>query len=79
MNGIETNEIYQIYNSIVGAFSSIVKREGVFSLYKGLTASLFQIIPNMGLQFGFYESSKHLLRTMIDGVSVYQYYFFFLY
>jgi hypothetical protein len=50
---------------------TIHKQEGFSGFYRGLTPTLAQIIPSMGILFGTYESSKRVLvglkvRTLMD-------------
>ncbi|CAL1530849.1 unnamed protein product [Lymnaea stagnalis] len=44
----------KIYNNFTTAVTSIWKKEGIKGFYRGLVPSLFQIGPQMGLQFGMY-------------------------
>ncbi|KAL3876861.1 hypothetical protein ACJMK2_034644 [Sinanodonta woodiana] len=46
--------IVQIYRSLLHGTSTIVRQEGFLALYKGLAPTLFGVVPQMGLQFGFY-------------------------
>ena len=45
----------QIYTGLIDACRQILSQEGVLGFYRGLTPSLIQIAPQMGLQFGFYS------------------------
>lgn len=46
----------------------MIRTEGVFSLYKGLTPNLIQIVPHTGLQFAFFNMcSQFLADTSAEG------------
>jgi solute carrier family 25 folate transporter 32 len=47
---------------------TIVRREGVRGLYKGLTASLFGVV-HVGIQFPLYERLKIAFRPGMEPVS----------
>jgi solute carrier family 25 thiamine pyrophosphate transporter 19 len=47
--------VLQVYRSLSHACGQIWEREGLRGFYRGLTPSLLQIFPQMGLQFGFYS------------------------
>nr|CAG8451597.1 5283_t:CDS:2 [Entrophospora candida]CAG8522348.1 4670_t:CDS:2 [Entrophospora candida] len=48
----------KLYNGIMDAIRQIHSQEGFKGFYKGLTASIMQIIPYMGLMFGSFELFK---------------------
>ncbi|KAK7113513.1 mitochondrial thiamine pyrophosphate carrier-like [Littorina saxatilis] len=45
----------KIYTSLTDACRKIATQEGYSGFYKGLSASIVQIAPQMGMQFGFYS------------------------
>ena len=49
------------YKNIFSAFSIIVKNEGFFALYKGLSASLLREATYSTIRLGLYEPCKELL------------------
>jgi solute carrier family 25 thiamine pyrophosphate transporter 19 len=51
----------KVYTSLAGAFASVVKSEGFSGLYRGLGASLLQIMPNMGIMFESYRLGKKVM------------------
>jgi solute carrier family 25 phosphate transporter 23/24/25/41 len=40
---------------VVDAFSTMIRTEGFFSLYKGLMPSMLQIMPQTGVQFATFR------------------------
>ncbi|KAK5583863.1 hypothetical protein RB653_005467 [Dictyostelium firmibasis] len=51
-------------------FQSIIKRSGGYSnLFSGINSSLFQIVPQMGFQFTFYESFKFMSNKYTSSVN----------
>ena len=63
----------QVYKTVVEAAGSMVRTEGVRSLYKGLVPTLMQIAPQTGFQFGFYSLLNSAWRSTFgeDGTSVF--------
>ncbi|ORY82119.1 mitochondrial thiamine pyrophosphate carrier [Protomyces lactucae-debilis] len=59
----------RLYYSIAGAVRQITKGEGVRGLYRGLNASLIQIMPYMGLLFGIYEPCRQGIDTLLQSPS----------
>ncbi|KAI9216296.1 putative mitochondrial deoxynucleotide carrier protein [Blastocladiella britannica] len=53
----------RVYASIVSAVRTILAEEGVRGMYRGLGASIAQIIPYMAMTFGTYEWQRSLLRA----------------
>lgn len=51
----------------IGTAANIVRREGFFSLYKGLTSVWTGIVPKMAVRFSSYETFRHHLGA--DGPS----------
>jgi solute carrier family 25 phosphate transporter 23/24/25/41 len=49
------------YRSLSHAFRSVVRKEGVFALYKGLWPSLLGIVPYVGMDFAAFYSFKSIL------------------
>ncbi|CAN6617193.1 mitochondrial carrier protein Leu5p [Trichomonascus vanleenenianus] len=49
------------YNSVLGAFRTIIRSEGVFGMYKGLTANLLKVAPSMAASWLSYEYTRELL------------------
>lgn len=54
--------IFQLYISLFGGFVSMVEKEGLLSIFKGLTPTLILTTPQAGLMFGFYNLLKLLLK-----------------
>ncbi|KAF2212212.1 hypothetical protein CERZMDRAFT_121172 [Cercospora zeae-maydis SCOH1-5] len=46
---------HEVYSGLWRCFHTIVKEEGVASLYGGLGAHLFRVVPNATIMFGIYE------------------------
>ncbi|KAJ9141841.1 hypothetical protein NKR23_g7622 [Pleurostoma richardsiae] len=53
--------------SMSGTFAHIVKNDGFFALYNGLSASLLRQITYSTVRFGLYEEMKTRLATTHDG------------
>ena len=47
--------LFQIYQGMTHAFTTMVKHEGILSLYKGLIPSILQIMPQTGVQFASFR------------------------
>ncbi|GET02232.1 mitochondrial thiamine pyrophosphate carrier 1 [Rhizophagus clarus] len=56
----------RIYKGLRHAVKQIYAQEGYRGFYRGVTASVVQIIPYMGLMFGSYELLKKLFRKLED-------------
>ncbi|CAG8690849.1 1406_t:CDS:2, partial [Funneliformis caledonium] len=54
------------YTGLNHAVQQIYTKEGYSGFYRGVTASVVQIIPYMGLMFGSYEFLKKSFRKMED-------------
>ncbi|KAI9486087.1 MAG: mitochondrial carrier domain-containing protein [Benjaminiella poitrasii] len=54
----------KVYNSIPHAVSDIYEREGIRGFYRGLSSSMTQIMPYMGLMFFSYESLRTILQRL---------------
>ena len=50
------------YRSVVDAFPTIVREEGVRGLYKGMLPNLIKIVPNAGIRFLAYDTLKGIMR-----------------
>lgn len=50
------------YRGVWGTLSTIARDEGLLGLYRGLGATLVQVVPTLGLNFGLYETSKAMVR-----------------
>lgn len=51
-----------VYPALRSAIASVIRDEGWRGMYRGLTASIIQIVPYMGLLFGTYEPCRKLLE-----------------
>jgi solute carrier family 25 (mitochondrial thiamine pyrophosphate transporter), member 19 len=51
------------------AFTTLIKDEGFRGMYRGLGASIVQIVPYMGLLFGTYEPIKQHTNSAIAGAA----------
>ncbi|GLJ31595.1 hypothetical protein SUGI_0634080 [Cryptomeria japonica] len=51
----------QVYDNLFHALSSILEKEGVGGLYKGLGPSCMKLVPAAGISFMCYEACKRLL------------------
>mmetsp|Transcript_32134 Transcript_32134/g.76197 ORF Transcript_32134/g.76197 Transcript_32134/m.76197 type:complete len:378 (-) Transcript_32134:190-1323(-) len=51
-----------IYKSSWDCAKQMARKEGVISLYRGLTATCIRGVPNTGIQFAVYEGLKSLLQ-----------------
>jgi len=55
------------YRGVWGTLATIWRDEGgAGGLYRGLGATLLQVVPTLGLNFGLYETSKAVLRRRRD-------------
>ena len=52
---------------MAATFARVLRAEGAFGLYKGLTASLMRQASFIGTKFGAYDALKHALRADGDG------------
>lgn len=57
----------RVYGGLIHAVQHVIQNEGYRGMYRGLTASITQIIPYMGLLFGTYEPCRQVLAD--NGVS----------
>lgn len=53
-----------IYNSISSAFKAIWTEEGLRGFYRGLSASLVQIFPYMGLMFSGFNVTNTVIKPL---------------
>lgn len=53
-----TSELGFQYTSVWNALETIVKKEGVSGLYKGLTTNLFKVVPSMAVSWLTYDVMK---------------------
>lgn len=51
----------QVYNNVLHALASILERDGVQGLYKGLGPSCVKLVPAAGISFMCYEACKRIL------------------
>ena len=54
----------QVYKNMLHALISILEKEGLGGLYKGLGPSCMKLVPAAGISFMCYEACKKIL---IDG------------
>jgi hypothetical protein len=47
-------------------FNKLVHKEGLKSLYRGLTPELLKVIPMVGTMFVVYEKTKEMLNVSHD-------------
>ncbi|MEW5319695.1 MAG: hypothetical protein WDW38_010833 [Sanguina aurantia] len=47
------------YTGVRSSLQKIVQEDGLRGLYKGLGATLIQVVPNLALNFTFYDGLKH--------------------
>lgn len=55
------------YEGLMGTISTIVRQEGVRSLYNGLSAGLQRQCAFVSVRLGLYESTKNFYQGLIDG------------
>lgn len=51
----------QVYKNVLHALSSILEKEGIDGLYKGLGPSCLKLVPAAGISFMCYEACKRIL------------------
>ncbi|KAJ4826575.1 hypothetical protein Tsubulata_008524 [Turnera subulata] len=51
----------QVYNDVFHALASILERQGIQGLYKGLGPSCVKLVPAAGISFMCYEACKRIL------------------
>lgn len=56
----------QVYNNMLHALLSILEKEGVGGLYKGLGTSCMKLVPAAGISFMCYEACKKILIDKED-------------
>ncbi|GFY52413.1 mitochondrial thiamine pyrophosphate carrier [Trichonephila inaurata madagascariensis] len=54
----------KIYKNVFHATATMLRTEGPFSFYKGLSPTLVQIMPNAGAQFAFYKLFQGLWNVL---------------
>ncbi|TXG62142.1 hypothetical protein EZV62_013505 [Acer yangbiense] len=54
----------QVYKNVLHALSSILEKEGLPGLYKGLGPSCMKLVPAAGISFMCYEACKKILVEM---------------
>jgi len=54
------------YKGITHGLGIMVKQEGIFSLYKGISASILGIAPYVGINFMTYEILKKIVKVKIQ-------------
>jgi len=58
------------YRGLIGTTQTMIKEEGVFSVYKGITAQLYGSLPANALYFGTYEFTKHHGLLLLDDLPI---------
>lgn len=56
----------QVYKNVIHALLSILEREGIQGLYRGLGPSCIKLVPNAGISFMCYEACKRILVDKDD-------------
>lgn len=56
-----------VYKNVIHALATILEREGIGGLYKGLGPSCVKLIPAAGISFMCYEACKKILVEKEDG------------
>ncbi|XP_044464502.1 adenine nucleotide transporter BT1, chloroplastic/mitochondrial-like [Mangifera indica] len=51
----------QVYKNVIHALASILEKEGITGLYKGLGPSCLKLVPAAGISFMCYEACKRIL------------------
>lgn len=51
----------QVYRNVLHALASILEKEGIPGLYKGLGPSCMKLVPAAGISFMCYEACKRIL------------------
>ncbi|KAG0249236.1 mitochondrial thiamine pyrophosphate transporter [Actinomortierella ambigua] len=54
----------KVYTGVVQAFQHIYRHDGIRGFYRGMSPSLIQVIPYMGIMFGSYDTLKKVARWM---------------
>ncbi|KAF9976119.1 mitochondrial thiamine pyrophosphate transporter [Actinomortierella ambigua] len=54
----------RVYTGVVQAFQHIYRNDGVRGFYRGMSPSLIQVVPYMGIMFGSYDTLKKAARWM---------------
>ncbi|XP_076312081.1 thiamine pyrophosphate carrier protein 1 [Tachypleus tridentatus] len=55
----------KLYKGTIHAVQSILKEEGFFKLYRGLSPTLLQVGPYVGAQFGFYRLFQEIWNAAL--------------
>jgi len=55
------------YKGIIHATSTIIREEGIFTLYKGMWPSILGVVPYVGLDFAVYDTLRRKLPKNSDG------------
>ncbi|CAN0877611.1 Adenine nucleotide transporter BT1, chloroplastic/mitochondrial [Linum grandiflorum] len=51
----------QVYKNVIHALVTILEKEGLAGLYKGLGPSCMKLVPAAGISFMCYEACKKIL------------------
>jgi len=51
----------QMYKNMMAAARGIVRQQGPWGLFNGISPTIAEIIPYAGMQYGFYDVFKHAL------------------
>ncbi|XP_063920061.1 mitochondrial thiamine pyrophosphate carrier-like isoform X1 [Zophobas morio] len=63
---VAQSEHQKVYSSVTQAFTTIVRNEGFFALYRGMLPTFFQIAPHGGVQFMCYRLFNNFYKYLTD-------------
>lgn len=63
---VAQSENRKVYSGIVQAFSSILKNEGFFVLYRGIWPTFLQVAPHAGTQFMCYKLFDSIYKYLVN-------------
>ncbi|XP_044255563.1 mitochondrial thiamine pyrophosphate carrier [Tribolium madens] len=63
---VAQSENHKVYSGILQAFTSILKNEGFFVLYRGIWPTFIQVAPHAGAQFMCYKLFDSIYKYLVN-------------
>ena len=58
---------FEPYNGLWNGFGKVIRTEGIFSLYRGISPTIIGVFPYVGISFAMYETIRPILPVQADG------------